>query len=1149
MAGGGVAVGDYDGDARPDIYLTRPTGGGRLYRNLGDFRFQDVTETAGIQSGEYWGTGACFVDADNDGRLDLYVCGYDCPNQLYINQGDATFTECAASCGVDFRGASIMAAWSDYDVDGDLDMYLVTNRLDPVKKFQTKAFRRNGKWVVPAEVRETNDILVKPDGSPFPIDAGQFDHLYRNDGPGPDGRIKFVEVSDEAGLQGNYFGLSATWWDVDQDGLPDLYVANDFFGPDQLYHNNGDGTFSDVTRLALAHTPWFSMGADFGDINNDGHLDFMASDMSGTSHYKQKVAMGEMNENAWFLDYSEPRQYMRNAIYLNSGTGRFWEIAYLTGLAESNWTWSIRFGDLDSDGREDLFVSNGMTRDWFNSDLRAQARQIGDWWQGSRDLWLNEPPLREQNLAFRNHGNLTFEDASQDWGLNEESVSFGATLADLDGDGYLDVVINNFEAAPSLYRNELAVGHRIAIRLRGDSSNRFGLGATVRLRSASGQQVRYLSSSRGFMAASEPVLHFGLGEDTVVDQLTVSWPSGKVQEFSRLPVDQRYTITEPHGLPPKRTLPQRPKPMFRRDRKFPVAAHREQPFDDFAQQPLLPNKLSQLGPGLAWGDIDGDGDDDLYVGAAAGQAGRVFANDLGKFSPIISPAFDKDEACEDMGTLFFDSDGDGDLDLYVVSGSSQFSVKSEELRDRLYLNDGEGRFELAPEDTLPDALESGSAVAAADFDRDGDLDLFVGARLIPGQYPLSPRAMVLRNETTPTGTSRFVDVTNQIASGLDRAGMVTGAVWSDANGDGWLDLLLTCDWGTVQFWRNDQGKLINATDAAGLSERSGWWNGIAGRDLDNDGDIDYVVTNVGQNTKYHASPAHPQVMYYGDFDDSGRMRLVEAEFEGDELMPIRGKSCSSRAIPLLNDRFGSFHDFALASLDDIYTSECLEDARRFEVNTLETSILLNQGDGSFEFRPLPKLAQASPAFGVVLTEIDGDGHPDIYLAQNFFGTQLETGRMDGGTSLLLTGAGDGTFSALFPHQSGLIVSGDAKGLAAADINSDHRMDLIITMNNGPVLAFINECSSPERFFSVRLKGPAANRSAIGSRVSVHLKDGSKQTAEVHAGSGYLSQSTTEQSFGLGLENQVDRVTVRWPDGSSSEHPVSSDQASILIELD
>jgi hypothetical protein len=1176
-AGGGVCAGDYDGDGLPDLFLTSQTGQDRLFRQVGELRFEDATQRAGILPESGWGTGCAFADADGDGDLDLYVCNYDAPNRLYVNQGGGSFRERAKELGVDFRGASVMAAFADYDADGDLDLHLLTNRLYPPPGEDRPETRiAEGEATVAEGQEELFAIQERRIGGElqrYVVKAGQRDRLYRNDGKG------FTDVTVEAGLAANEPGLSATWWDYDHDGLPDLYVANDFWDPDHLYHNEGGGRFVDVLPSALPHTPWFSMGADFADVDGDGRVDFLAADMAPTTHFMSKLMMGDMNESRWFLESAEPRQYMRNALYLNTGTPRFLEAAFLAGVASTDWTWSVKFGDLDCDGRPDLFVTNGTANHSFDPDLTRELRALEEEqarrgldpaaaWAEQWSLYRKVPPRRERNLALRNGGDLHFEDATQAWGLGLEGISFGAALADLDRDGDLDLVVSNVGDPVSIYRNGTA-SQRLAVRLEGTLSNRWGIGSIVALETPAGRQVQELYATRGYMSANEPLLHFGLGGERNVRELSVRWPSGHDQVFRDLAAGYLYTITEPSVREPSSSestarphgaLPS-PQPELREvalERGFDSGARPERPYDDYRREPLLPAKLSTPGPGLAWGDADGDGRDDLYVGGSAGQSGQLLlAQADGRFRAAAEGAWAADRDCEDTAALWLDADGDGDLDLYVASGGAECEPGDPMLRDRLYLAQGGGRFERAPAGSLPRVYDSTGALAAADFDRDGDLDLFVGARSVPGRYPETPISRLLRND----GGS-FADATAELAPGLEQVGLVSAALASDADGDGWIDLMVALDWGPIAYWRNAGGRLADHTASAGLADRTGWWTALAGADLDGDGDIDYVALNAGLNTKYKATNEEPALLYYGAFDASGRKELIEAKAGAEGLLPVRGLSCSSSAMPFIKEKLPTYHEFASAKLAEIYEPSALERAQVFRANTLESGVLVNErgADGSVRFgwQPLPRLAQVSQGQGVVAADLDGDGACDVALLHNFFDREPETGRWDGGLGLVLRGDGRGGLEPVPPAVSGFVAPGDARALTVCDADGDGRPELVASRNGERLLFFAPaRPSRAERAaLCIRLRGRPGNPTCVGARVTLELPDGlgepgqlgelggrvglgarggRRHALEVYAGSGYLSQSTAALFFGRGSEREPLTVRVRWPDGRESSH--------------
>ena len=805
FTGGGVCVGDYDGDGLADIYFTRPHGGGRLYHNQGNFQFQDVTESAGVVSPNDWTTGATFIDVNNDGHLDLWVCAYHSNNHLFLNQGNGTFKDVTFAAGLARFGANVKMVFADYDLDGDLDAFLVTNRLEPKEEVQIRYVGSAGNYDVAPEHQELAMVINLPSGEQKFAKAGQFDVLFKNE-LAETGLLKFTDVTKQANISGNFHGLDATWWDYNADGYPDLYIANDFTDPDQFLKNNGDGTFSDVTLTAVPHTPWFAMGAAFGDLNNDSKLDLLTTDMSGTTHYREKMAMGSMESVAWFLDAVEPRQYMRNALYINTGTDRFIEAAHLAGLASSDWTWSVKVADFDNDGQEDVFTTNGFTRDYLNSDFNEQLKQQGS--QQNTLAWYEAPELKERNIAFRNLGELKFANESAAWGLDELGICFGAATGDLDGDGDLDLVLNNFDSPVSVFRNQSQQYHSLRISLQGTQSNRSGIGAKVTVQSDSKTWIRYHNPGNGFLSANEDVLHFGLGDVQQIRSIQVAWPSGVIQTISDVAADQHVSIVEPSEPASSVTPSLRPESLVKRTDLLANATHRERPFDDFLRQPLLPNRMSQWGPGLAAGDLDHDGDTDVVLGGAAGQATQVWLQDAGRFQSLGSDALAQHADQEDMGMLIADFDGDGDQDLLVASGGVECDANDPLLADRMYWNQLTETGELSfryDADALPKDNFSSGPVAAADFDRDGDVDVFVGSRVVPHEYPVTPTSRLLQNQ----GNS-FTNVTAEVP-GLAKTGMVTSAVWTDTNNDGWLDLVLALDYGAIRIFRNQAGQLQDAT--------------------------------------------------------------------------------------------------------------------------------------------------------------------------------------------------------------------------------------------------------------------------------------------------------------------------------------------------
>jgi len=1032
--GAGVAVGDIDNDGLPDLFFTGNMVSSHLYVNKGNMRFEDITEAAGVTTNR-WATGATMVDINNDGYLDIYVSvsgparskGSDRANLLFINNGDRTFKEAAARYGIADTGFATNAAFLDYDGDSDLDLFLLNN--------SPKDFARGAADAHPLGVRSTS--------------AEGYNELYRNNGDGT-----FTNVSREAGILRQVgYGLGVVVADLNRDGWPDLYISNDAAPNDVLYINNGDGTFTDKAGTWLKHTSVAGMGVDIADFNNDGWPDIVQMDMLPAALDQQKRMSGYLTyrsrldrEHRGFRD-----AYDANSLQLSNGVTPngdvvFSDIAHLAGVAATDWSWSALFADFDNDGSKDIFVTNGYPKAPNDLDYQTAvfgARRAGDHRAALRQL-RDLRSYRLSNYVFRNNGDLTFSDKTKAWGMSEPGFSYGAAYADLNNDGRLDVVVNNIDAPASIYENTQpteGAPHYLQVKLEGESPNRAGIGSTVILTAGGQQQSIYHSPYRGFMSTMETLAHFGLGQARRVDTLEVFWPDGRSQSLTDVGVDTLVILKQADATKGTQTIiapspgPQAP---FQ-----PVEARRAVPYRqpeveslDYDVQPLLPYELSRQGPPVAVGDVNDDGLDDVFIGGAARVPGRLFMQRKdGRFiESVQGQPWVADRDYDDWGAGFFDANGDGRPDLYVASCGYQHAPVSRWLQDRLYINQGGGRF-VRDSQALPAMLTCTASVAAGDFTGDGRLDLFVGGRLTPRKYPYPTRSYLLRNEG-----GHFTDVTEEVAPELIQpGGMITAAVWMDFDGDGRLDLVTAGEWMPLQFFRNEGIRFRNVTTALRLDSTRGWWFSLAAGDFNHDGHPDLVAGNVGLNFMYRTSPESRFGVYAADFIGNRTTDIVLTQEIGATEYPFFGLARLGPAIYPVALRVPSYASFATASVEQLFGAPELRRALHYQTDTFASVYLQNSGDGTFTSVPLPNLAQIAPIRGVIAHDVDGDGNLDLIVAGNLYGTEPNTPPADAGNGLWLKGDGQGHFTPVPAVESGFLAPLDVTGLAWLDTPAGKRV--------------------------------------------------------------------------------------------------------------
>jgi len=1021
--GGGVAIGDLTGDGRPEIVLTSNVDGTRVYRNEGRFAFRDVTDRAGLEHAKgSWTTGVALADVNADGRLDIYIskAGQGEPatraNELWINRGNdasgtATFEEMAKRYGVADEGMTTQAAFLDHDGDGDLDLFVMNNSLRSANSFAL----RNSRHL-----------------------ASKYGHrLYRNDGE------RFTDVTSVAGIHSPEmaFGLGVVVADVNNDARPDIYVANDFFERDYLYVNRGDGTFSEALDRQMPVVSFSSMGLDAADVDNDGWTDVYTTDMLPEGEHRLKTTT---QFDGWDAYQARVRngyhhQAMRNMLQRNNRDGTFSDIGQLAGVARTDWSWSALIADLDLDGEKDIVVTNGIAKDLTAQDFVAflgttqtmrEATNNGRSRVDFRKLidMMSTTPL--PNYAFHNVGGARFVNEAKRWGLDTPSISSGAAYGDLDGDGALDLVVNNIDQEAFVYRNNARTLHPerryLRVQLVGEGKNRFAVGARVTAYSGGALFMQEQSPVRGFQSSVDYVLDFGLGERAVVDSVHVVWPDARVSLLRNVPTNQLLTVSQATSTPaaPAQVPPTPPLMTDVTELAALGFTHRENDFVDFGREPLLPKLLSTEGPTVAVGDVNGDGLDDVYIGGAKEQPGRLALQRRdGSFTASDEDVFAPDAISEDVGAVFFDANGDGRPDLYVVSGGSEYSDGAPALQDRLYLNDGRGHLRRAPH-ALPPESSSGSRVVAADYDGDGAIDLFVGGRVEPWRYGLSPGSLLLRND----GRGRFTNVIADRAPELERVGMVTDGSWRDVDGDGRLDLIVVGEWMPITVFRNEGGGRLRRLGVRGLENSDGWWNRIVAGDFTGDGRVDFIVGNLGENAGLRATAREPTTMVVKDFDENGSFEQILTAVNQGRRYPLSLRDDLLRALPMLAKRLPTYASYAGKSLEDVFTSGELKDAVVRHARTFATTLVRNEGNGRFTLVPLPQEAQVAPVYGILASDVDRDGHTDLLLGGNFDGFRPEIGRVAASYGLLLRGDGRGRFTPLPATESGFFVPGQSRDI-------------------------------------------------------------------------------------------------------------------------